>query len=91
MLSTSEVIWTESTTLVLSTRTLKAIAPPGSRMDDGLAVLVTAIDEGASLRVTVAVSESWTGAPSSSVPEAVIVSVSESPALPVTLAVNEQV
>ena len=52
-------------------------------------VLVTAIVGAASVTVTVTLSVPFTAAPSSSWPEAVTVSVSESPALPATVAEKE--
>ncbi len=81
---------TESTALVLSIRRVKVTGPPGSSMVSGLAVLASVMLEGVSLIVTLASSLSLRALPSSSLPLAVMVSVSMSPASPVTFALKEQ-
>ena len=73
-----------STALVLRTTSVKRTEPPGSVREVGLAVLVTASEEGVSVMVTVALPVADTAWPSSSVPPAVTVSVSLAPAFPVT-------
>jgi hypothetical protein len=67
---------------VLSTCTVKVTLAPGSLTEVGSAVLLTTIDGAVSTTVTVALSLALAAAPSSSWPEAVTVSVSESPLLP---------
>ena len=76
------MIVTESTADVFFTETAKVTVPPGSWIEVGVADLVTTIELGRFVIVTVASSLSETGLPSSSVPEAVTTSVCELPALP---------
>ena len=54
MSSVSVLMVTLSTALVLRTTTVKATAPPGSGRAVGLAVLVTVMDDGTSVMLTVA-------------------------------------
>ena len=84
------VIVTESTAEVFSTVTEKVAFPPGSGSEVGLADFVTWIEPGTSVIATVASSFADTGAPSSSVPDAVISSLCVLPALPLTAPVNAQ-
>jgi hypothetical protein len=74
----------------LSTRTVKTTEPLGSRTVSGDAVFATVRTGATPVTVTVALSLSLTGVPSSSAPEAVTVSVGVSPALPETWVLNEQ-
>ena len=62
--------------------------PPGSATAVGDADLLTVSTGALPATVTVALSESLTGSPSSSVPDAVTVSVGDSPALPATCTVK---
>ena len=84
------MIVTESTIDVFLTETAKVTVPPGSWIEVGVAVFVTAIELGTFVIVTVASSWPETGLPSSSVPEAVTTSVWLLPALPLTAPVNAQ-
>ena len=81
---------TESTADVFLTVTEKVALPPGSGSDVGSAVFVTRIELARSMIVTVASSSSETGLPSSSVPEAVTMSLWLLPALPDTAPLKEQ-
>ena len=90
MSSVSDVIVTESIAEVFSILTAKVALPPGSGSEDGLADFVTAIELATFVIVTIASSSSETGLPSSSVPEAVTMSLWELPALPLTAPWNEQ-
>src|ERR687888_2297385 len=89
--SVSEVRTTGSEdTEVFFTSTVKVTGPPGSLTEVGEAVLVTVMDGATSFTVTVASSEPVAGVFSSSLTVAVAVSVSEYPALPDTVAGDEQ-
>ena len=77
----------DSAVPVLSIWTLKVTLPPGSATVVGKAAFVTVAVGATSVIVTVAESIAVTGTPTE-VPEAVTVSVSESPALPLTAAVK---
>ena len=76
---------TESTVDVFFTATVYLTGPPGSGTLVGDGVFVTSIDDGTSVIATFAVSVSVTALPSSSLPVAVTVSVSDAPALPVNV------
>ncbi len=76
---------------VFFTETAKVTVPPGVVTVVGVASLVTSIVGFTSLTVTVALASSETAVCSSSWPAAVTVSVSESPASPLTVAVKVQV
>ena len=75
---------------MFSTSTSKVALPPGSGSAVGVAVFVTAIELATFVIVTTASSSSETGLPSSSVPDAVTMSLCALPALPETAPVNEQ-
>ena len=75
---------------VFSTLTLNWTGPPGSAMVAGSADLVTTMLGGASVMATLAPAVSERALPSSSVAAAVMVSLSTSPASPLTSALKEQ-
>ena len=83
-------IVTESTADAFLISTANVALPPGSGSEVGLAVFVTWIAAETSVIVTVASSLSETSLPSSSLPDAVTTLTWESPALPETAPVNEQ-